>query len=187
MSSLSGSLYLRSLSWMKIWLSVYSSDSSVFSLLSPFSSHSQTVMQCHPILASCFCSSRSLSLLREIFLSQNSVFVFGILKYLHPSCPCQKHPFTKMHVWYLRNTMSGCPGSLGLFTLYLNPLLHKYFRTTISGFVSLLLTAAIFLCRCSMVKWSDIGKIAFSKASLNLPIISCITIQASHILYPLPY
>ena len=40
MSSLSGSLYLRSLSWMKIWLSVYSSDSSVFSLLSsPLSVH----------------------------------------------------------------------------------------------------------------------------------------------------
>ena len=79
MSSPSDNLYLRSLSWMKIWLSVNSSDSSVFSLLSPFSSHSQTVMQCHLILASCFCSSRSLSLLREIFLSQNSVFVFGTL------------------------------------------------------------------------------------------------------------
>ena len=161
MSSLSGSLYLRSLSWMKIWLSVYSSDSSVFSLLSPFSSHSQTVMQCHLILASCFCSSRSLSLLREIFLSQNSVFVFGILKYLHPSCPCQKQPFTKMHVWYLRNTMSGCPGSLGLFTLYLNPLLHKYFRTTISGFVSLLLTAAIYLWRCSIDKYYILNGILF--------------------------
>ena len=161
MSSLSGILYLRSLSWMKIWLSVYSSDSSVVSLLSPFSSHSQTVMQCHPILASFFCSSRSLSLLREIFLSQNSVFVFGILKYLHPSCPCQKHPFTKMQVRYLRNTMSGCPGSLGLFTLYLNPLLHKYFRTTISGFVSLLLTDAIFLCRCSMVKYYILNGILF--------------------------
>ena len=57
--------------------------------------------------------------------------------------------------------MSGCPGSLGLFTLYLNPLLHKYFRTTISGFVSLLLTAAIFLCRCSIDKYYILNGILF--------------------------
>ena len=41
------------------------------------------------------------------------------------------------------------------------PLLHKNFRTTISGFVSLLLTAAIFLCRCSIDKYYILNGILF--------------------------
>ena len=53
---------------------------------------------------------------RSIFACQNSVLLFGNTKYLHPSCPCQKHPFTKITVRYLRITMSGCPGSPGWFS-----------------------------------------------------------------------
>ena len=64
-------------------------------------------------------------------------------------CPCQKHPFTKMHVLYFLNTRSGCPGNFGELSLYLNPLIHSPRRTIHSGFVFLDPIAAMFLCRCS--------------------------------------
>jgi len=118
------------------------------SLLSGFSSHSQTVMQCQPIFANLFCSSLSRSLLRLIFFFQKSVFVLGNRKYLQPSCPCQKQPLTNTHVRYLRSTTSGWPGSRGLFSLYRNPCLHRYLRTRISGFVFAERIETIFLCRC---------------------------------------
>lgn len=116
-------------------------------------------MQCHPIFASCRCSSLSRSLLRLIFFSQKSVFVLGIRKYLQPSCPCQKHPFTNTHVRYLRNTISGWPGSRGLLSRYRNPCRHRYLRTSISGFVFAERIEAIFLCRCCVVSTSMIAKI----------------------------
>ena len=53
-----------------------------------------------------------------------------------------------MQVRYLRSTMSGLPGKRGLFILYRKPLRHKNFLTIISGFVFLLLMAAMLLWRC---------------------------------------
>ena len=71
----------------------------------------------------------SRSIFLRIFATQNSLFVFGILQHAELSnsilpspfgegagvrlhlCPCQKHPFTKMHVLYFLSTKSGCPGS----------------------------------------------------------------------------
>ena len=123
-------------------------DFKVCSLTFGFSSHSHTVMQCHPIFANLFCSSLSRSLFRLIFFSQKSVFVFGIRKYLQPSCPCQKQPLTNTHVRYLRSTISGCPGKRGLFSRYRNPCFHRYLCTSISGFVFAERIEAIFLCRC---------------------------------------
>lgn len=111
--SSSGREYLTVRSPRYIWFKVYSSDVSVCSRLSAFSSHSHTVMQCHPMAASSCCTLLSRCLLRFILAAQKLTLLFGILKYLHPSCPCQKHPFTKMHVRYLRSTMSGCPGRRG--------------------------------------------------------------------------
>ena len=111
--SSSGREYLTVRSPRYIWFNVYSSDVSVCSRLSVFSSHSHTVMQCHPMAASSCCTLLSRCLLRFILAAQKSTLLFGILKYLHPSCPCQKQPFTKMHVRYLRSTMSGCPGRRG--------------------------------------------------------------------------
>lgn len=67
-------------------------------LFFPVIEHSQTIPTRQPSSKSCFISALSLSLLRFILFCQNSVFVLGITKYLHPSCPCQKHPFTKMTV-----------------------------------------------------------------------------------------
>lgn len=126
----------------------------VCSLTFGFSSHSHTVIQCHPIFANCRCSSLSRSLLRLIFFSQKSVFVLGIRKYLQPSCPCQKQPLTNTHVRYFRNTISGWPGNRGLFSRYRKPCFHRYLRTSISGFVFAERIEAIFLCRCCGVSLS---------------------------------
>ena len=95
-----------------MWFSVNAIDSSVSSRLLGFNSHSHTVIQCQPISANLRCSSLSRSLFLRIFATQNSRFVFGILQhselsmtssFLHLTsditlCPCQKHPFTKIHV-----------------------------------------------------------------------------------------
>lgn len=129
-------------------------DLNVCSLAIGFNSHSHTVMQCHPIFASFFCSSLSRSLFRLIFFSQKSVFVLGSRKYLQPSCPCQKQPLTNTHVRYLRNTISGWPGKRGLFSRYRNPCFQRYLRTSISGFVFAERIEAIFLCRCCFVSTS---------------------------------
>ena len=145
-----------------MWFSVKAIDSNVSSLSFGVSSHSHTVMQCQPIAASLRCSSLSRSLFLRIFATQKSLFVFGILQQVEFSmvngswsmvnvipCPCQKHPFTKMHVRYFLSTKSGCPGSRLWFNLYLNPRFHNPRRTIISGFVSFDRIAAILLCRCS--------------------------------------
>ena len=142
-SNLGYGLPMTTCSSNQILLSVKANDFNVCSLFDGFSSHSQMVMQCHPISANRFCVSISLSWFRLIFASQNSRFVLGILQ--HPSCPCQKHPFTKIQVRYFRNTKSGCPGKRGELSRYRNPILHSPFRTIISGLVSLEWIAAIFL------------------------------------------
>ena len=113
-------------------------------------------MQCQPIFASSRCSFLSRSLFRSIFACQYAAFVRGKCEYLHPSCPCQKQPLTKITVRYFRNTISGCPGKRGWFSLYLNPLENRYFLTIISGLVSLPRIAAIHRCRCSLVSLSII-------------------------------
>ena len=133
-------------------------DFNVCSRTLGFNSHSHTVMQCHPIFASCRCSSLSLSLFRLIFFSQKSVFVFGIRKNLQPSCPCQKHPLTNTHVRYLRSTISGWPGNRGLFSRYRKPWLHRYLRTSSSGFVFAERIEAMLLCRCCGVCLSIMQK-----------------------------
>ena len=124
-------------------------------------------MQCQPISANFRCSSKSLSLLRSIFACQNSVLLFGNTKNLHPSCPCQKHPFTKITVRYLRITMSGCPGSRGWFSRYLNPWAKRYLRTTSSGFVPLLCMDAIQRLRCSFVILSIYGILFRTKLQVS--------------------
>ena len=147
-------------------------ESKVVSRFCGFSSHSHTVMQCQPISASFRCSSLSRSLFLRILFTQNSRFVFGILQHselskpILPSpfgegagvrlhlCPCQKHPFTKMHVLYFLSTRSGCPGNRLWFSLNRKPLRHSPRRTIISGFVSFDLIAAMLACRCCEVSLS---------------------------------
>ena len=155
-----------------------------------FNSHSQTVMQCHPISANFRCSSLSRSLFLRIFASQKSRFVLGILQQTELStvmvscllvivtlCPCQKQPFIKMQVLYFLSTKSGCPGSRLWFKRYLKPRFHNPLRTIISGFVFLLWIAAMFLCRCCGVRWSILMKLA-----AKLQILSWILNKAGKIL-----
>ena len=136
---------------------VNTSDFNVASRFCGFSSHSQMVIERHPISTSFFCSSISRSWFLCIFATQKSLFVWGMMQ--HPLCPCQKHPLTKIHVRYFFSTKSGCPGSLGEFSRYRNPRLHNPLRTIISGFVSFEWIAAIFLCRCSADSLSTTAKI----------------------------
>ena len=109
---------------------------SVKSLARLDSSHSQTTITFHPNASRAATSCASLSLFRRIFSCQNSTFDRGILKLSHPGCPCQKHPFMNITVWYLLSTISGHPGSLLECNEYLNPSECSHLRTTISGRVS---------------------------------------------------
>lgn len=130
---------------------------SVKSLVCLDSSHSQTTITFQPNASSAATSCASLSLLRRIFSCQNSTFDRGILNLSHPGCPCQKHPFMNITVWYLLSTMSGHPGSFLECNEYLNPSECSHLRTTISGRVSFPLIRDIQLCRCSRVIVSDIS------------------------------
>ena len=144
-------------------------------------------MQCQPIAASFRCSSLSRSLFLRIFATQNTLFVFGILQHSELSmtssflpltsdicdsvtlCPCQKQPFTKMHVLYFLNTKSGCPGSRLWFSRYRNPLLHNPLRTIISGFVSFDRIAAILADRRACSRSAEL-----MQASLCSPLIAAL-------------
>ncbi len=143
---------------------------SVKSLVCLDSSHSQTTITFQPNASSAATSCASLSLLRRIFSCQNSTFDRGILNLSHPGCPCQKHPFMNITVWYLLSTMSGHPGSFLECNEYLNPSECSHLRTTISGRVSFPLIRDIQLCRCSLVIVSGIALYSYTnilKSSLN--------------------
>ena len=109
----------------------------VDSLKLGFNLHSQIAIICQPKFISSCCLILSFSIVFSIFSSHHSVLVFGTTKYLHPSWPCQKHPFIKITVLYFGKTISGFPGNFLTCSLYLNPLANKNRLTTISGFVSL--------------------------------------------------
>ncbi len=117
-------------------LNVEASLSRVFLLSTGDNSHSHTTITFHPNASRAATSCASLSLFRRIFSCQNSTFDRGILNLSHPGCPCQKHPFMNITVWYLLSTMSGHPGSLLECNEYLNPSECSHLRTTISGRVS---------------------------------------------------
>lgn len=103
---------------------------------------------CHPISRNSILRFRSLSWLRLIFSCQKAVFVLGKTKYLHSSCPCQKHPLMKITVLYFFRTISGDPGNFFTLSLYLNPRENRNLRTRSSGLVSLLLMLCIHFLRC---------------------------------------
>ena len=136
----------------KLWFSATATCCIVDSIWSFVRLHAHNVITCQPLArsSSSFCRSRSLfrSLFRSIFACQNAVLVFGSTNCLQPSCPCQKQPLTNIAVLYLRITISGLPGTLLTFSLYLYPCVHSHFRTVISGFVPLLRICDIQRWRC---------------------------------------
>ena len=86
----------------------------------------------------------------------------GQYERLHPSCPCQKQPLTKIAVLYLRITMSGLPGTLFTFSLYRYPCAHSHFLTVISGFVALLRICDMQRWRWAGVRTSGMDNIVFT-------------------------
>lgn len=118
--------------------------------------HAHNVITCQPLARSISSFRRSRSRLRSIFACQNAVFVFGSTNSLHPSYPCQKQPLTNIAVLYLRITISGLPGTLLTFSLYLYPCVHSHFRTAISGIVPRLRICDIQRWRCWGVRISGI-------------------------------
>ncbi len=117
-------------------LNVEASLSRVFLLSTGDSSHSHTTITFHPSASRAAVSAASRSLFLRIFSAQNSTLLCGSLNFPHPGCPCQKHPFMNITVWYLLSTRSGHPGSLLECSEYLNPIECSPLRTTISGRVS---------------------------------------------------
>jgi hypothetical protein len=64
---------------------------------------------------------------------------------------------TNIAVLYLRITMSGLPGTLLTFSLYLYPCAHSHRLTSISGFVAWLRMRDMHLWRCAGVRMSGMG------------------------------
>ncbi len=108
----------------------------VVSALPGFKVHSKICRTFHPSFFSNSMFLVSFALVLFIFSSHHLVLVFGTTKYLQFSCPCQKHPFTKITVLYFGKTMSGFPGSFLQCSRYLKPFACRNFLTSISGFVS---------------------------------------------------
>lgn len=122
-----------------------------------FNSHSHIVMTFQPISLNSWLCLMSFSILRWNFCCQYSELVLGVVVYLHPSCLCQKQPWTKITVLYFGRTISGFPGRAVTFFRYLNPLRNKYFRTLTSIEVFVLRMRDIFLLLCSLETLSAIA------------------------------
>ena len=97
-------------------------DAGVDSIFNGLKGHSQIWMIVQPCVFNMWTAFLSFSLFFPIFSLHHSVLVPGNLKYLHPSCPCQKHPCTKITVRYLGKTISGLPGRSFTCSRKRNPL-----------------------------------------------------------------
>lgn len=76
----------------RLFLSWFSTLEIVSFKRDSFNSHSQTMIINQPKASRSRQLSSSLFLLWAILFRQKLSFVFGFLKLLHPSCPCQKQP-----------------------------------------------------------------------------------------------
>lgn len=91
------------------WLMWYSISNKVCCFTADFNWHSHTVITRQPIFFNSALSRSSRCLLRPIFFCQYPLLECGICP--STSCPCQKHPWMKITMPYLRNTISGVPGN----------------------------------------------------------------------------
>ena len=83
--------------------------------------HSQIVKTCQPSARSSPRLAASRCRLRSILDFQYSQFVLGMRQPRAQSCPCQKHPCTKIAFRRAGNTRSGVPGSSLRCNRNLNP------------------------------------------------------------------
>ena len=101
------------------------------------SSHSHIVMTCQPSASRWAVVTSSRWRFLSIFVSKNYTFDFGLVAYLHPLWPCQKHPLTIIATLYLGKRISGLPGNFLLCNRKRNPRAYSPFLTRISGLVFL--------------------------------------------------
>lgn len=121
-----------------------------------FNSHSHITIEFQPESVNCSNILLSLFIVSSILFFHHSVLVLGITKYLHPLCPCQKQPLTKITVRYLFRVKSGLPGSFLLCSRYLIPFACRYFLTSISGLVSVPFIRLILKLRVAILCTSAI-------------------------------
>ena len=107
-------------------------------------SHSQIMRTSQPASFKLRMFSRSTSMVRENFRSQNDLRVFGIDVPRRHVWRCQKQPFTKTTFRRLEKTISGFPGSDRPWTVYRYPASKSIFRTVTSGLVSVALIRPMF-------------------------------------------
>ncbi len=86
-----------------------------------FVQHSQMTTTRHPAPISVWMERKSLSMFAVNFFCHLSVLLLGVVAYWHFECLCQKHPCTKIAVWYLGSTISGSIFNILVPRRYLNP------------------------------------------------------------------
>ena len=106
----------------------------------------------------CFCNVVLTSLSRSIFRSilecQKSQLLLWSFFLISQFLPCQNSPSQNIAILWPLITKSGLPNTDVSFLRYLTPAFQSNFPNRSSSLVPLPLFAAIFLWRCSFVKWS---------------------------------
>jgi hypothetical protein len=118
------------------------------------SSHSHATFTRHPSFPSSLRTLRSRTMFLSNFSSQNFTLVLGVDAILHPTCRCQKHPWTKIATPWRGRTMSGLPESPAPPSRYRKPRRCSSFLSAISGLVSLEGMRDIRSERCTGVRKS---------------------------------
>ncbi len=101
----------------------------------PSSPHSHTTATLQPSSKSLRIVRRSRSTVPENFVCQNAVFDAGLVAKRHPSCRCQKQPWTWIAARYRGKTISGRPGKLATCNRYRKPFRCSARRSVSSGWV----------------------------------------------------
>jgi hypothetical protein len=99
------------------------------------SPHSQTIATLQPAASKSCWFRVSRCTFPANFFCQNSGLVDGVLARRHPSCRCQKHPFTKIAEFHFVRTRSGFPGRSFRCRRNLKPARKSIFLSKTSGFV----------------------------------------------------
>ena len=130
--------------------------------------HSQITAVAQPSCSNRSTALRSLILVRQNLLNQNSVFVAGTVVLLQP-CLCQKQPWTNKAKRFLGNTRSGLPGKSLRCRRNRCPARWRARRTTISGLVFWERTLDMIALRVFVSTWSAICLYRALARSLRSP------------------
>ena len=101
----------------------------------PSSAHSHTTATRQPSSSSARVVLRSRSIVPENFSRQNAEFDAGVVVKRHPSCRCQKQPWTWIAARYFGKTISGRLGKFATCNRYRKPCRCSARRSASSGWV----------------------------------------------------